>query len=113
MQGIRWIKSFCGYPKKVHNYNAEIGHILLCCRPSIEYLGNYSEINVIGWTCTLYFGNTQIGQTKREKPLELVQKEAEKLAIKYLFGYGFVALKALKKMNLLEEALSEIGVDLE
>lgn len=115
MDGIRWTKSYPGrfkYSRKIPNYNAKIGFIKLWCRPSIKYLRGY-KIRIIGWTCYLYFGDRQIGHTAREKSLELTQKGAERRAIKYLLGDSLVAIKALKKMGLLEEVLSEVGIDLE
>jgi hypothetical protein len=51
-------------------------------------------------------------QTPHEQSLEFTQKEAEKLAIQYLLGHSFATLQALKKLNLLEEALAEVGIDL-
>lgn len=111
MKGIRWFKSYYGYRKETPNYNAKIGHIKLCCRPSIRYLRD-NKRRIFGWTCNIYLGNKQIGQTTREQSLEFTQKEAEKLAIKYLLGYSHVVLKALKKIGLLEDMLSEIGIDL-
>lgn len=110
MNGIRWIKSH-SY-KEVPEYNAKIGCISLCCRPSIrEYFGNF-KARILGWTCTIYFCDRQIGHTIRKKSLEFVQKEAEKSAIKYLLGNGFITMKALKKVGLAEELLSEVGIDL-
>lgn len=111
INGIRWTKSYGGYCKEIPNYNARIGHIKLWCGPSIKYLRN-GGVRPIGWTGYIYFEDRQIDHTPREQSLEFTQREAEKLAIQYLFGYGFATLKTLKKMDLLEEMLFEVGVDL-
>ena len=108
MKGIVWTKS---HLNEIPYYNAKIGYIKLWCRPSIKHSRNGKK-HIIGWTCYIYFECKRIGHTAKEKSLEFVQKKAEKLAIKYLLGYSFVTLRALKRTDLLGEMLSEIGVDL-
>ena len=114
MKGIRWTKSNgsrFSYNNILSQYKAKIGSIKLWCRPSIKYLRG-GKVCITGWTCYLYFEHIQIGHTTREKSLEFTQKEAEKLAIKYLLGYSLNAVKALKRIGLLEQVLSEVGIDL-
>lgn len=108
MNRIKWIKSGTNIAP---SYDAKIGCINLLCRS--EYNMYFTKRRVIGWNCSVYIGNKWINRTKTIKSLELAQKKGEELAIEHLFGYGFVVLKELKKMGLLEEMLSEVGVDLE
>lgn len=112
MKGIRWIKSHpYNFGSNIHNYNAEIGHICLCCRPYTKHSRN-GKIHIIGWVCFIYCGDKQIGETKIGPSLDFTQRKAERLAFKYLYGDGFVVLKALKRVGVLEEMLSEVGIDL-
>lgn len=112
MNRIKWTKSGT---KKVPNYDAEIGYICLRCRPEMKYSYQETYWNpclIVRWHCSVYFGNKWVVDIKTRKSLKCAQKDAEKLAIKYLFGCSFVILKELKKMGLLEEMLSEVGIDL-
>lgn len=105
MNGIRWIKS--GTKKSPH-YDAKIGCINLRCRSEM----NYSPYPITRWRCSVYIENKWVCGTETRESLKLTQEDGEKLAIQYLFGCGSIALKELKKMGLLEEMLSEVGVDL-
>jgi hypothetical protein len=73
---------------------------------------------IIGWVGSVYFDDKSVDFIKcryyhiRGRSLEFVQRECEKSAIKYLFGHGFLVLKTLKKVGLLEEMLSEVGIDI-
>ncbi len=98
MGDIKWIQSGT---KKVPHYRAKIGCIELVCR------GYTNE-----WRCSVYFGNTWVKDTNIRVSLERALKDAERFAIEYLFGCGFVVLKELKKIGFLEEMLSEVGIDL-
>lgn len=112
MKGIRWIKSCPSwyFRKKIPNYNAKIGHIRLWCRPSTRHYDN-GKFRILGWIGSVYFENKSVDFVIEGKSLEFVQKKAEKSAIKYLLGHGFITIKALKKVGLLEEMLSEVGID--
>ena len=79
----------------------------MVCRP---YL-NYPDENIGGWTCSIYSGTGWVDGVSGVS-LELCQKRAEKIAIKYLLGAGKVVSKELKRLGLLDEVLSEIGVEL-
>lgn len=110
MNRIKWIKSGT---EKFPNYNAKIGPIDLRCRPEMKYSrldrpGN----SIYKWRCSVYLKDKWVVGTKNRKSLENAQKDGEKLAIQYLFGYGFIILKELKKMGILEEMLFEVGIDL-
>ncbi len=114
MEGIVWTK-FEFHSGKTVSYKAKVGCMELWCRPSKTTLGNKPRI--LGWMCSVYFGEHDwpckvFGHTKREIPLELAQKEGEKLAIKYLLGHGLTIVRALKRTSLLEDVLSEVGIDL-
>lgn len=107
MNRIKWIKSGTNI---LPSYNAKIGCIHLLCRS--EWNMHFTKRCIIGWNCSVYIGDKWINVTKTIKSLELAQKKGEELAIEYLFGCGFVILKELKKMNLLEEMLFKVGIDL-
>lgn len=114
MEGIIWTKSKISRSRRhegIFNYKAKVGCIELWCRPSKTCSGRIKD-GRFGWTCSLYFEQFSLGETKREVPLEYAQKEGEKLAIKYLLSHGLTIVRALKRTNLLEDVLSEVGVDL-
>lgn len=119
MTGIRWFKSGKGV---YAHYIAKIGSIELACRPRLnwapkEYDEPVAKPIIVGWKYFLYVENKLVVDTKTirahkqdevDLALKLCQENAEKIAIKYLFGYGSVTLKALKKVGLLEEILESI-----
>ncbi len=109
MDDIKWIK------RDETSYDAKIGCINLCCRPVFTRFDNPIR-RAVGWRCVIYFDHEfdyePIGETKRRRSLRLSQEDGEKLVIEYLRGYGFLVLKQLKRMGLLEEMLSEVGVEL-
>ncbi len=100
MNKTRWVKSIDGMG--VSRYWAKIGIVELLCRPKIKYLYNYHyRRRIVGWDCDVYFNNKLIATTRtvkvynHDKPsisLKLCQENAEKLAVRYLIGYGLIAL---------------------
>ena len=101
MNEIKWYKSGV-----TGNYLSTVGCFELVCRPKVEYTGRNE------WQCDIYIGNTPLVGGPSFKSLELSQEDAEIRIIQYLFGCGLVTLKTLKKIGLLEEMLSEVGIDL-
>lgn len=114
MNKIKWFKSNI---EELPHYYAKIGYIDLICRSEIKCANG----RIVGWCCSVYFGNKWICATKtarvyeHDRPdfaLKLCQANAERMAVQYLLGHGFLTLKALKRMGLLEEILLQVGVDL-
>lgn len=127
MKNIKWDKSDLIKQirsKRFHGYETVIGSIYLYCEPIIKYQFTDRLVNkshLCGWMGSVFLGNQCIAKTrvvtvrkkdKSDKPLRLCQKRTEKLASERLFDYGFVISKQLKRMGLLEEMLSEVGVEL-
>lgn len=109
MNEIRWTKSGT---ERFPWYKARIGYIELWCRSTIIVHATKNRRGIRGWDGTVYFGNKWVAYTKTRKLLESAKKDAERLAIEYLVGSGFTTLKALKKTGLLDEVLSEVGIDI-
>lgn len=103
MDNIEWTKNGTGVDS---NYNIRIGGVFLWCVP----IQRSCPRRRVGWVCVIEFENEYVKTTKRRKSLRLCQKDGEKLAIEYLLGFGLIFLRDLKKLGLLEEVLSEIGI---
>lgn len=88
--------------------NARIGGFYIAPHPRI----NYDRSVITYWSHQIFWGGKCISQTRHVRSEKLSQKNAEKLVLEYLFGYSSVILKGLKEVGLLEEALSEIGIDI-
>ncbi len=112
MDGIKWTNHKFG-TKKVVWYKAEVGCLELWCRQVVMVRATKNKRSVKEWDGTVYFGNEWVASIPTTRKLfESAKKDVERLAIKYLVGYNIIGLKALKKIGLLEEILSEVGVDL-
>lgn len=109
MNGIKWVNKGT---RRLPWYVAEIGCVGLCCRQEIITHASKNRRIRKEWGFSVDFGNKWIAVTKTRKSLQLAKEDAEKLGIKYLFSCGFIALSGLKNVGLLEELLSEVGVDL-
>lgn len=113
MKKIKWTKD--GSVAGFLCYQAKIGFIYMSCTPQIEYFNyhtDYSKRRLIGWRCRIRFNGRSIGSEKMRKSLENAKSDAEKLAEKCLSGCGFEVVKGLKEVGMLEEVLSEVGIDL-
>lgn len=80
-------------------------------RRGVTFIGNGNN-KIIDWRHAISYEEEFISLTKNSRSEETSQKNAEKLVIEYLRGNAFETLKELKKIGLLEEALSEIGIDI-
>lgn len=112
MEYVVWIKSgkTVNYYGECPNYVAKVGCFELICRPEIEY--RRQKAHITSWQCDIYMGNKPLSGGPPLKSLKLCQEDAEKWIVQYLLGYGLVTLRALKRIGLLEEVLSEVGIDL-
>lgn len=111
MDGIKWTNHKFG-TKKSPWYKAKIGDIELWCRQVTIVCATKNRRGIKGWDGTIHIGDKWLASTKTRKLLESAKKDAERIATKYLFGGGLIMLKGFKEMGLLEEALSQVGVDL-
>lgn len=98
MNGIKWVQRGT---KQFPYSSVKIGDIELHCHSSKNE-----------YRSSVYFGNKWIADTCIRRSSDLAQKDAEILAIRYLLGHSFILLQTLKKIGLLEDMLSEVGVDL-
>jgi len=98
MDCFKWIE--CG-TKRLPHYISKIGPIDMFCNNNV-----YGK-----WICSIYFGRKWVADSYARKSLSRAKKDGERLAVEYLLGNGFIVLKILKKMNLLEDILSEVRGD--
>lgn len=112
MDGIKWTNHRLG-TEKLPWYKAEVGYIELWCRQVKIVCATKNRRAINGWDGTIYIGDKWGASTKTRKLLKSAKEDVEILAIKYLVGYGFLTLKALKKTGLLKEMLLQVGVNLE
>lgn len=107
-----WTKSgkTRNYYGEYSNYVAKVGCFELICRPDIEF--RHQKASATTWQCDIYVGNKPLVGGPPWKSLKSCQEDAEERLVQYLLGCGLEMLKALKKIGLLEEVLSEVGIDL-
>ena len=111
MDKVKWIR--CG-KSKFPSYNAEIGLYSVHCVPIVKNRNNHyrGDKYLFGWYGFVLLGNRQLQETTKRKSKKLAQKDLEKIVDEHLFCCGFLIIKELKRRGLLEEVLSEVGVDL-
>jgi hypothetical protein len=121
MERIKWVKDG---GIKFPCYEANVGSYLLECVPIVKnrnipykyshlkYSYKKVDTHISGWYGFVLFDGKQLHRTTKRKSKELAQKDVEKIMVEHLFCYGFLVVKELKRMGLLEEVLSEVGVDL-
>lgn len=110
MNGIKWVLSeetFIGDTNAPY-ISARVGGFYMAPSPIVGVRKN----KIVGWCHQIFYGKEYISLTKRVRLEESSQKNAEKLVLEYLLGCGSTILKGLKEVGLLENALSEIGVDI-
>ncbi len=91
---------------------AEIGSVEVYCTPRVGYPNDrWNFSHVTGWEPAIWNGKRFISG-KIRKSLEVAKRDCEKMVIQFLVDRGFVVVKELKKTGLLEEVLSEVGIDL-
>lgn len=100
MDSLEWVKSSGGVGNS-YIYEVEIGNIHICCRM-------YARKR---WCCIVYLGDRWISDTSMRQSLELAKLDGERLMTRYLLGDGLTIMNALKKLDLLEIVLSEVGID--
>lgn len=112
MKEIIW-KSDVGESQFI-TYYAKIGFVDAYCTPwqlqEIKYPNNCYD-KLIGWEYKIWFKGKSIRGNKLRKSLEDAKSDAEKLARECLLGHGFEIIKELKEVGMLEEVLSEVGID--
>lgn len=110
MNKIKWVSEGT---KKYPCYDADIGCYCLSCIPEVTSSFNREfKPYISGWYGIIYSGCGCVYMTKRRGSKELAQKDVEKMVIKHLLGSGFLMIKELKKAGLLEQVLSEVGVEI-
>lgn len=111
MNGIKWTNHKFS-TEKLPWYKTRIGCIELSCIQVIIVHATKNRKGIKGWDGSVYFGNKWVASIKTRKILELARQDVERLAIEYLFGHGYVILNGLKKVGLLGEMLSQVGIEL-
>ncbi len=110
MNRIKWVQ--CGEIdigfSQIPHMVTKVGGFFMDTSPVIDT----NKRKIISWRHCVFYEEEFISLTKHARSKESSQKNAEKLVLEYLRGYAFQALRELKKMGLLEEALSEIGIDI-
>lgn len=96
------------------SWAADAGVFKIRCEPQIRtYWGRrIDEKKLIGWYCILDFMGRPIVVTKTRKLERLAKEDGHILLEQHLAGFGLIVVEDLKRDGLLNEVLSEVGIEI-